>query len=47
LPEIRARLTADGVDVAGGSPERFFDLLKRDVAKWRKVVRIGNIQPGG
>src|SRR5207253_7937074 len=45
LPEIKARLAADGVDVAGGSPERFFDLLKRDVTKWRKVVRIGNIKP--
>jgi tripartite-type tricarboxylate transporter receptor subunit TctC len=46
VPEIRARLAADGMDVAGGSPERFFELLKRDVGKWRKVVRAANITPG-
>jgi tripartite-type tricarboxylate transporter receptor subunit TctC len=47
LPEMKARLAADGMEVGGGSPERFFDLLKRDVAKWQKVVKAANIRPGG
>jgi tripartite-type tricarboxylate transporter receptor subunit TctC len=46
LPEMRERLAGDSMEVAGGSPERFFDLLKRDVAKWQKVVRTANIKPG-
>jgi tripartite-type tricarboxylate transporter receptor subunit TctC len=46
LPEMRERLAADSMDVAGGSPERFFDLLKRDITKWQKVVRTANIKPG-
>jgi tripartite-type tricarboxylate transporter receptor subunit TctC len=46
LPEMRERLAADSMEVAGGSPERFFDLLKRDITKWQKVVRTANIKPG-
>jgi tripartite-type tricarboxylate transporter receptor subunit TctC len=46
LPEMRERLAGDSMEVAGGSPERFSDLLKRDVTKWQKVVRTANIKPG-
>ncbi|MGZ5169166.1 MAG: tripartite tricarboxylate transporter substrate binding protein, partial [Burkholderiales bacterium] len=46
LPEMKERLAGDSMEVAGGSPERFFDRLQRDVAKWRKVVRTANIKPG-
>jgi len=30
----------------GGGPERFFELLKRDLAKWHKVVANANIKAG-
>ncbi len=46
LPEIRARMAADGIEVGGGGPERFFELLKRDLAKWHKVVAYANIKSG-
>lgn len=46
LPEIRARLAADGIEPGGGAPERFFELLKRDLAKWQKVVAHANIKAG-
>ena len=46
LPEIRARMLADGVEPAGGGPERFFDILKRDLTKWQKVVAHANIKAG-
>jgi tripartite-type tricarboxylate transporter receptor subunit TctC len=45
-PEIRARMAADGTEVGGGGPEKFFDLLKRDLAKWQKVVAHANIKSG-
>ena len=44
LPEIKARMAADGVEPAGGAPERFFEILKRDLAKWQKVVAHANIR---
>ena len=44
LAEIKDRLAGDSMEVAGGAPERFLDLLKRDVAKWQKVVKAGNMK---
>ena len=44
LPEMKERMAGDSMEVAGGPPERFLDQLKRDVAKWRKVVKVGNIR---
>jgi tripartite-type tricarboxylate transporter receptor subunit TctC len=29
-----------------GTPERFREMLKSDVAKWQKVVKTANIKPG-
>jgi tripartite-type tricarboxylate transporter receptor subunit TctC len=43
-PEMKERLAGDSMELAGGPPERFLDQLKRDVAKWRKVVKVGNIR---
>jgi hypothetical protein len=39
-------MAGDGVDPAGGSADRFREVLKRDVAKWRSVVKIAGIKPG-
>jgi tripartite-type tricarboxylate transporter receptor subunit TctC len=44
LPEFRQRLTADAMELVGGSPARFLEVLKRDVAKWQRVVKAGNIR---
>lgn len=46
LSDVKARMTGDGVEPAGGPPERFRDVLQRDVAKWQKVVKNGNIKLG-
>jgi tripartite-type tricarboxylate transporter receptor subunit TctC len=43
-PEMKDRLASDSMEVAGGPPGRFLDQLKRDVAKWRKVVKAANIR---
>ena len=47
LPELRARLTGEGMEVIGGPPTRFLDVLQRDVAKWQKVVKVAGIRAGG
>lgn len=46
LPEFRERLAADSMEPAGGAPERFLDILRSDVAKWRKVVQASGIKVG-
>lgn len=45
-PDMRARMAGDSMEVAGGSPQRFFQQLAGDVAKWRKVVQTANIRIG-
>jgi tripartite-type tricarboxylate transporter receptor subunit TctC len=46
LSDVKERMEGAGTEPDGGSPERFLEVLKRDVAKWQKVVKIANIKPG-
>ena len=39
LPELNKRLSDEGADPAGGTPEQFAALIKDDVPRWGKVVR--------
>jgi tripartite-type tricarboxylate transporter receptor subunit TctC len=45
LADVKERMAGDGIEPAGGSPERFREVLKRDIAKWQKVVKIAGIKP--
>jgi len=47
LPDVMTRMAGDGMEPAGGPPERFREVLRRDIAKWRKVVSTAGIKPGG
>ncbi len=42
--ELKKRLAADGVEPAGGPPEQFIEVIRRDVEKWKKVVKAANIK---
>jgi len=44
--EMKERMAGEGVEPAGGPPERFHEVLKREVPKWQKVVNTGNIKAG-
>ncbi|MCS6931413.1 MAG: tripartite tricarboxylate transporter substrate-binding protein [Acetobacteraceae bacterium] len=44
-PRLRERFLADGGDVGGISPSEFRAFIERDLALWREVARLGNIQP--
>jgi len=46
LPDIKERMANDGTEPVGGSPERFREVLARDIAKWQKVVKAANIKVG-
>jgi tripartite-type tricarboxylate transporter receptor subunit TctC len=42
--EAKNRSRAEGMDPAGGPPEEFRETIRRDVEKWRKVVREAKIK---
>ncbi len=44
LPDVQERLRADGRAPAHTSPEEFARIIERDIAKWSKVVKAGNIK---
>ena len=43
-PQMRERMVGEGLDPAGGPPEQFRDVLRRDVPKWIKVVKDANVK---
>jgi tripartite-type tricarboxylate transporter receptor subunit TctC len=46
LPDVKERMVREGFERVEASPARFRDLLKREVTKWKTVVRKGNIRAG-
>jgi tripartite-type tricarboxylate transporter receptor subunit TctC len=42
---MRKRLAAQGIEPGGIGPEKFAAIIKRDLARWQKVIRQGNIRP--
>ena len=44
LPEVEERLRADGREPAHTTPEEYGRIIARDIAKWSKVVKAGNIK---
>jgi tripartite-type tricarboxylate transporter receptor subunit TctC len=39
MPEVRKKITVEGGDVMGGSPEQFGALIKTEIPRWGKVVK--------
>ncbi|MCX7229531.1 MAG: tripartite tricarboxylate transporter substrate binding protein [Burkholderiales bacterium] len=44
MADVRERFAASGADVLSGSPERFAELLREDLARWARVVRQSGAQ---
>lgn len=42
-PDMRERMSKEGVEPAGGSPQQFKTVLARDIAKWTKVARDAKV----
>ncbi len=45
MPEVKDRLSGDGAEPVGTSPEQFAAFLKSEVDKWTKVARAAGIKP--
>jgi tripartite-type tricarboxylate transporter receptor subunit TctC len=41
--EMKERMAGEGLQPAGGPPDQFLNAIKRDVEKWRKVVRDAKV----
>lgn len=44
LPDIREQLAKQGANAAGGTPERFGNLVKNDLTRWARVVQAAKIR---
>ena len=44
-PEVQERLATLGLDPVGNTPAQFSEQIRRDLAKWSKVVKAAGIQP--
>jgi tripartite-type tricarboxylate transporter receptor subunit TctC len=43
--DLKTKLFDLGLDVAGGSPEKFGEFIKKDIAKYAKIVQAAKIPP--
>lgn len=43
-PDFAKRIAQDGLEPAGGTPEAFGELLKREIIEWGQVVKAANIK---
>jgi tripartite-type tricarboxylate transporter receptor subunit TctC len=41
--EMRKQMQGEGLELAAGPPEQLHQYIRKDVEKWRKVIRDGNI----
>ena len=44
MADLRAKLAAQGIELAGSTPEALREELLDEIAKWAKVIRDGNIR---
>jgi tripartite-type tricarboxylate transporter receptor subunit TctC len=43
-PEVKQRLFAQGFDAEGNTPEQFTEVIRRDLARWKKVIAAAKIR---
>lgn len=44
MPDVKARMESSGLEVTGGTPARLREVIIQDIAKYRKVVKAGDIR---
>ncbi|HXU43681.1 MAG TPA: tripartite tricarboxylate transporter substrate-binding protein, partial [Burkholderiales bacterium] len=45
MPDLRAKLTAQGVEIAGGTPESVRTEFAEELAKWGQVIADAKLKP--
>lgn len=46
MPDVRAKLDAIGIDIAGSTPEALHKEIISEIARWTKVIKDADIKPG-
>ena len=44
-PDLKERYAGLGLEAISATPEQFAEYIRRDIAKWRKVVAAANFKP--
>jgi len=42
--DVKQRLSAQGFDADGNTPEQFTEVIRRDLARWQKVIAAAKIR---
>jgi tripartite-type tricarboxylate transporter receptor subunit TctC len=45
LEDVRSRLMGAGIEIQGGTPEAFAEVIRIEVDKWGRIVKAAGIQP--
>ena len=45
MDDVRSRLTAAGIEIQGGTPREFAEVIQGEIDKWGRIVREAGIQP--
>ena len=45
MPDVRTRLTGAGIEIQGGTPEAFAEVIRNEVEKWGRIVKEAGIPP--
>src|SRR2546430_3097126 len=43
--DVRSRLSGAGIEIQGGTPEQFGEVIKAEIDKWGRIVKEAGIQP--
>ena len=46
-PEMKRQMQGEGLEPGGGPPDQFHQFIRRDVEKWRRVVKEGKLKLAG
>ena len=44
LSGVREKLTSEGSEIVGNSPQEFTTFLKRDIARWAQVIKDSGVK---
>jgi tripartite-type tricarboxylate transporter receptor subunit TctC len=44
MDDVRAKLQGAGIEIQGGTPEQFGNVIKTEVEKWGRIVKAAGIQ---
>jgi tripartite-type tricarboxylate transporter receptor subunit TctC len=47
LPDVKQRLSQNGAEIVGSSPQAFSAYIEDEIAKWAKVVKASGLRADG